>query len=47
MKSNEEILRTFYQVERIALRDGELHWNISEGLDGSQALEGNQAPEER
>ncbi len=32
MKSNEEILRTFYQVERIALRDGELHWNISEGL---------------
>jgi DNA-directed RNA polymerase subunit beta len=32
MKSNEEILRTFYQVERIALRDGELHWNMSEGL---------------
>src|SRR5580692_3091023 len=32
MKSDEEILRTFYQVERIALRDGELHWNISEGL---------------
>ncbi|MFZ0970552.1 MAG: hypothetical protein WAN13_19935, partial [Candidatus Acidiferrales bacterium] len=32
MKSNEEILRTFYQVERIALRDGELYWNISEGL---------------
>src|SRR5579864_1590268 len=32
MKSNEEILRTFYQVERIALRDGDLHWNISEGL---------------
>jgi DNA-directed RNA polymerase subunit beta len=32
MKSNEEILRTFYQVERIALRDKELHWNISPGL---------------
>src|SRR5487761_276424 len=32
MKSNEEILRTFYQVERIALRDGEFHWNLSEGL---------------
>ena len=31
MKSNEEILRTFYPVERIALRDGELHWNISKG----------------
>jgi DNA-directed RNA polymerase subunit beta len=32
MKSNEEILRTFYQVERISLREGKLHWNISEGL---------------
>jgi len=32
MKSNEEILRTFYQVERIALRDGDLFWNVSEGL---------------
>jgi DNA-directed RNA polymerase subunit beta len=32
MKSNEEILRTFYQVERINLRDGELHCNLSEGL---------------
>ncbi len=32
MKSNEEILRTFYQVERIALRDGDLHWNLSEGM---------------
>ena len=32
MKSNEEILRTFYQVERVALRDNELYWNLSEGL---------------
>src|SRR5579872_3198623 len=32
MKSNEEILRTFYQVERVTLRDGDLHWNVSEGL---------------
>ena len=32
MKSNEEILRTFYQVERISLRDKELHWNISPGI---------------
>jgi DNA-directed RNA polymerase subunit beta len=32
MKSNEEILRTFYQVERIALRDKDLYWNISPGL---------------
>jgi DNA-directed RNA polymerase subunit beta len=32
MKSNEEILRTFYQVERISLRHRDLLWNISEGL---------------
>src|SRR5271169_3637025 len=32
MKSNEDILRTFYQVERVTLRDGDLHWNLSEGL---------------
>jgi DNA-directed RNA polymerase subunit beta len=32
MKSNEDILRTFYQVERISLRDGDLYWNVSTGL---------------
>src|SRR5207302_4051507 len=32
MKSNEEILRTFYQVERISLREKELFWNVSPGL---------------
>ncbi len=32
MKSNEDILRTFYQVERINLRDRAMHWNVSEGL---------------
>jgi DNA-directed RNA polymerase subunit beta len=32
MKSNEDILRTFYQVERISLRDRQLFWNVSEGL---------------
>ena len=32
MKSNEEILRTFYQVERISLRDKELYWNVSPGI---------------
>src|SRR6202167_5088834 len=31
LKSNEDILRTFYQVERISLRDGELYWNASAG----------------
>ena len=32
IKSNEEILRTFYQVERVTLRDGELYVNVSESL---------------
>jgi DNA-directed RNA polymerase subunit beta len=32
MKSNEDILRTFYQVERISLRDNQIFWNVSEGL---------------
>jgi len=32
MKSNEDILRTFYQVERISLREKDLHWNISPGI---------------
>ena len=32
MKSSEEILRNFYQVERISLRDGKFYWNLSEGL---------------
>jgi DNA-directed RNA polymerase subunit beta len=32
MKSNEDILRTFYQVERVTLRGGDLLWNASEGL---------------
>jgi DNA-directed RNA polymerase subunit beta len=32
MKSNEDILRTFYQVERITVKDKDLLWNASEGL---------------
>src|ERR1700687_5324495 len=32
MKSNEEILRTFYQVERVTLRDKDLFWNVSPGI---------------
>jgi DNA-directed RNA polymerase subunit beta len=32
MKTNEEILRTFYQVERVSLHDNGLYWNVSEGL---------------
>ena len=32
MKSNEDILRTFYQVERISLRYKDLFWNVSPGI---------------
>jgi DNA-directed RNA polymerase subunit beta len=32
MKSNEDILRTFYQVERISLRDKDMFWNVSPGI---------------
>ncbi len=32
MKSNEDILRTFFQVERVSVRDGDLFLNVSEGL---------------
>jgi len=32
VKSNEDILRTFYQVERISLRDKDLFWNVSPGI---------------
>jgi DNA-directed RNA polymerase subunit beta len=32
MKSSEDILRTFYQVERVSLRDKDLYWNVSPGI---------------
>jgi len=32
MKTNEEILRNFYQVSRISISGKELHWNLGEGL---------------
>ena len=32
LKSNEKILRTFYQVERISLREKDLFWNVSPGI---------------
>ncbi len=32
MKNNEEILRTFYQVERITVQEKEIFWNLSEGM---------------
>ncbi len=45
MKTNEDIMRTFYQIERISLRDKELHWNISPGIAGSQAYPRNPQPQ--
>ncbi len=36
LKNNVEIIQTFYKVERIALRDRELYWEVSEGLAGSK-----------
>jgi len=36
MKSNEDILRTFYQVERISLRDKDLFWNVFLRVCGPQ-----------
>ena len=38
MKSNEDILRTFYQVERISLRDKDLFWNVSPGIVDRNAV---------
>jgi DNA-directed RNA polymerase subunit beta len=32
MRTNEEVLRTFYQVEKVSLREGELYLNVSEAL---------------
>ena len=34
LKSDEEILRSFYQVERIRLEGKKLYWQVSEGLLG-------------
>ena len=47
MKSNEDILRTFYQVERISLRDNGSFLECFGRLDRPQAHAGNQASEVR
>ena len=36
LKSNEEILRAFYQVERITMEGRKFYWNLSEGLVGQK-----------
>ncbi len=34
VKSDEQILRTFYQVDKITIKDKKLLWNVSKGLQG-------------
>jgi len=34
VKSDEQILRTFYQVDKISIKDGRLFWQVSKGLQG-------------
>jgi DNA-directed RNA polymerase subunit beta len=33
LRSDEDILRTFYTVDRIAIRDNKLHWTLEPGID--------------
>ena len=33
LRSDEDILRTFYTVDRIALRDNKLYWTLDPGID--------------
>src|SRR5205085_4164295 len=34
LKTDEQILRTFYQVDKVSIRDKKLYWNVSDGLLG-------------
>jgi DNA-directed RNA polymerase subunit beta len=34
LKSDEQILRTFYKVDKIAIKDKKLLWNVTSGLQG-------------
>jgi DNA-directed RNA polymerase subunit beta len=34
LKTDEQILRTFYRVDKISIRDKRLYWNVSPGLQG-------------
>src|SRR5580698_10435821 len=36
MKSNEEILHAFYQIEKISIRDRKIFWEVSEGMIGNR-----------
>src|SRR5438045_5756264 len=40
LRSDEEILRTFYTVDRIAIKDGKLYWTLDPGVDKTTNLLG-------
>ena len=37
LRGGDEIIRTFYQVDRINLRDNSLYWSVGEGLIGQRS----------
>ena len=37
LRGADEIIRTFYQVDRINLRDNVLYWSVGEGLVGQRS----------
>src|SRR5487761_2799401 len=44
MKSNEDILRTFYRVDRITVNGQKLFWDVSEGLIGTKVTKSIEHP---
>src|SRR6202167_4808715 len=40
LRSDEEILRTFYTIDRIAIRDNKLHWGVPQDATASTHLQG-------
>jgi DNA-directed RNA polymerase subunit beta len=43
LRSDEEILKTFYTVDRLHIADGKLHWAVPEEGEGAHAPGGRQA----
>src|SRR5690606_37570871 len=37
LRGADEIIRSFYTVERLAFRDGSIHWAVSDSLQGLRA----------
>jgi len=40
LRANEDILRTFYTVDKVALRDGKLFWTLEPGVERPTMLQG-------